>query len=213
MRRHARVHHPPHRRTSIRARHQRGVSVGFALLLLALVVLQGMLGMLTVTWLLKRDRHRPPARRTTTFAAAAVAVVVAARAGSRGGWPERARRQPAGGGAGRGRVWAGLALTPLALQVSWGWTSSNYAAMACPDVPKCQNQWIPAADYKDRVRVVAGPFDQLRRRRAGSPARVAIHFTHRLGAMLATILCCWRRTRSGAWGQDRAGPDLRCLQR
>src|SRR5689334_15234877 len=38
---------------SIRARRERGVSVGFAVALLALVVLQGILGMLTVTWLLK----------------------------------------------------------------------------------------------------------------------------------------------------------------
>src|SRR5499427_5088421 len=38
---------------SIRARREHGVRVWFAIVLLALVVLQGMLGMLTVTWLLK----------------------------------------------------------------------------------------------------------------------------------------------------------------
>ncbi len=38
---------------SIRARREPGVRVAFALLLLVLVVLQGLLGMLTVTWLLK----------------------------------------------------------------------------------------------------------------------------------------------------------------
>jgi heme A synthase len=38
---------------AIRARRERGVSVWFALTLLALVVFQGILGMLTVTWLLK----------------------------------------------------------------------------------------------------------------------------------------------------------------
>jgi heme a synthase len=38
---------------SIRARRERGVSVWFSLGLLALVVFQGMLGMWTVTWLLK----------------------------------------------------------------------------------------------------------------------------------------------------------------
>src|SRR4029079_11487743 len=38
---------------SIRARREPGVSVAYALVLLVLVVLQGMLGMLTVTWLLK----------------------------------------------------------------------------------------------------------------------------------------------------------------
>src|SRR6185369_486089 len=38
---------------SIRARREPGVRVGFAIALVVLVVLQGMLGMLTVTWLLK----------------------------------------------------------------------------------------------------------------------------------------------------------------
>src|SRR5688572_12607785 len=38
---------------SIVARRERGVGVGFGLVLLALVVFQGILGMLTVTWLLK----------------------------------------------------------------------------------------------------------------------------------------------------------------
>src|SRR5690349_20245894 len=38
---------------SIRARRERGVSVVYALLLLVTVVFQGVLGMLTVTWLLK----------------------------------------------------------------------------------------------------------------------------------------------------------------
>jgi cytochrome c oxidase assembly protein subunit 15 len=69
-----------------------------------------------------------------------------------------------------------------------GWTSSNYAAVACPDFPKCQAQWIPEADYHDAfvlwhglgINYAGGVLDH--------PARVAIHFTHRLGAVLATVL-------------------------
>ena len=37
------------------------------------------------------------------------------------------------------------------LQISLGgWTSANYAALACPDFPTCQTQWWPAiADFEE----------------------------------------------------------------
>src|ERR1700728_3771520 len=35
----------------------------------------------------------------------------------------------------------------LALQIALGgWTSSNYAAVACPDLPTCRHSWWPAMD-------------------------------------------------------------------
>jgi cytochrome c oxidase assembly protein subunit 15 len=94
-----------------------------------------------------------------------------------------------GGGGRRARLWAGLALAALAVQVALGgWTSSNYAAMACPDVPKCQDQWVPEADYKDAFVLWRGLGINYAGGVLDHPARVAIHFTHRLGAVLATVL-------------------------
>jgi cytochrome c oxidase assembly protein subunit 15 len=89
----------------------------------------------------------------------------------------------------RARIWAGLALAALGVQIFLGgWTSSNYAAVACPDLPRCQNQWIPEADYEDAfvlwhglgINYAGGVLDH--------PARVAIHFTHRVGAVVASLL-------------------------
>ncbi|WP_265733281.1 COX15/CtaA family protein, partial [Acinetobacter baumannii] len=41
--------------------------------------------------------------------------------------------------------WAVLAL--LALQIALGaWVSTNYAVLACTEVPKCQGQWWPEVD-------------------------------------------------------------------
>jgi len=38
----------------------------------------------------------------------------------------------------------------LALQIFLGgWTSTNYAAVACPDLPTCQRSFWPAMDFKD----------------------------------------------------------------
>jgi cytochrome c oxidase assembly protein subunit 15 len=89
----------------------------------------------------------------------------------------------------RARLLAALALAALGLQVFLGgWTSSNYAAVACPDFPRCQAQWIPDADYQDAFVLWRGLGINYAGGVLDHPARVAIHFTHRLGAMLATAL-------------------------
>jgi heme a synthase len=175
---------------SIRARRERGVSVGFAIALLALVVFQGVLGMLTVTWLLK------PLIVTghligglTTFALLWwLWLSMQARARPVDGGSVFAGNAVADGGA-RARLWAGLALGALAIQV-WlgGWTSSNYAAVACPDVPKCQAQWVPDANFKDAFVLWRGLGINYAGGVLDHPARVAIHYTHRVGAMVTTAL-------------------------
>jgi len=175
---------------SIRARREPGVSVGFAVALLALVVFQGMLGMLTVTWLLK------PAIVTghllgglTTFALL-LWLWLSMRAHARpvDGVNVLAGNRLVENGA-RARVLATLALAALALQVFLGgWTSSNYAAMACPDLPRCQGQWVPEADYHDAFVLWRGLGINYAGGVLDHPARVAIHFSHRLGAILATLL-------------------------
>src|SRR5215475_4225614 len=84
---------------------------------------------------------------------------------------------------------AALALAALGLQVFLGgWTSSNYAAVACPDFPKCQAQWVPQADFQDAFVLWRGLGINYAGGVLDHPARVAIHFTHRLGAVLASLL-------------------------
>ena len=175
---------------SIRARREPGVRMWFSLVLLVLVVLQGMLGMLTVTWLLKPlivTGHL--AGGLTTFALL-LWLWLSMRAETRAvnGYSVLAGNVVAESG-GRARVWAGLALVALGLQVGLGgWTSSNYAAVACPDLPKCQDQWIPEADYQDAFVLWRGLGINYAGGVLDHPARVAIHFTHRVGAVLAGTL-------------------------
>jgi cytochrome c oxidase assembly protein subunit 15 len=174
---------------SIRARRERGISAWYAVALLALIVFQGMLGMLTVTWLLK------PLIVTghligglTTFALLLwLWLTLRARDRPMDGASVLAGNRVVESG-GRARVWATLALAALGLQVFLGgWTSSNYAAVACPDLPKCQNQWIPDADYRDAFVLWRGLGINYAGGVLDHPARVAIHFTHRMGALLASI--------------------------
>ena len=81
------------------------------------------------------------------------------------------------------------ALAVLALQIALGgWTSSNYAALACPDFPTCQNSLWPEMDVKDAFVLWRGLGIDYEGGVLDHPARVAIHFMHRLGAVLAALM-------------------------
>jgi cytochrome c oxidase assembly protein subunit 15 len=81
------------------------------------------------------------------------------------------------------------ALMVLGMQIALGgWTSSNYAALACPDFPTCQGRWWPPSDYAHAFvlrRVVGLNYEGGT---LAEPARVAIQLTHRLGACAATLM-------------------------
>lgn len=92
-----------------------------------------------------------------------------------------------------------------------GWTSTNYAALACPDFPTCQAQWWPEADWAEGfVPWRAIEAEGVANFEGGvlmHPARVAIHLAHRVGAVLVTLillLTAWRVARLGAAGRVAA---------
>ena len=91
------------------------------------------------------------------------------------------------------RVAALLGLALLGGQIALGgWTSANYAALACGDFPLCNGQWWPAAraDFGEGFRLPRAGMDYEYGTLA-SPARVAVHFSHRLGALVVTVyLAC-----------------------
>ena len=67
------------------------------------------------------------------------------------------------------------------------WTSTNYAARACLDLPYCQGQLVPKTDFSEGFNLfqTVGPnylFGQM-----SNEARVAIHLTHRIGAIIVFL--------------------------
>jgi len=81
-----------------------------------------------------------------------------------------------------------IALCLLVVQIALGgWTSSNYAAVACPDFPKCQNAWLPDADFRDAFMLWRGLGIDYEGGILANPARVAIHLVHRFGAGTAGV--------------------------
>ena len=84
------------------------------------------------------------------------------------------------------RSYALLGLAALLLQISLGgWTSSNYAAAACPDLPTCQSSWWPHMDFRDAFVLWRGLGIDYEGGVLANPARIAIHVTHRIGAIVA----------------------------
>src|SRR5262245_55142574 len=159
--------------------------------LVGLVILQGLLGMWTVTLLLKPlivVLHLLGGLATLSLLAW-LAMTPAERAS------EAQIAQPRGL-----RTLAGVGLAVLALQIALGgWTSSNYAAFACPDFPTCQNHWWPDMDAQDAFVLWRGLGIDYEGGVLDHPARVAIHFVHRLGALVAALvlgalsITAWRR--------------------
>jgi cytochrome c oxidase assembly protein subunit 15 len=87
------------------------------------------------------------------------------------------------------RKFALLALAALALQIALGgWTSSNYAAVACPDLPTCQRSWWPPMDFRDAFVLWRGLDIDYTGGVLANPARIAIHVTHRIGALVLCLI-------------------------
>lgn len=88
-----------------------------------------------------------------------------------------------------GQRWAvrGAILVLLMQIFLGGWTSSNYAAMACTDFPTCHGAWLPEMDFSTGFHWVR----ELGQTADGKPlelaAFVAIQWTHRLGALITFI--------------------------
>jgi len=83
-----------------------------------------------------------------------------------------------------------LCITGLVIQIILGgWTSTNYASLACTDFPKCDNSWWPSdMDYQKGFTVFNLPDINYELAPLAYNAKVAIHFTHRFGALLLTAL-------------------------
>ena len=101
----------------------------------------------------------------------------------------------------RARFAALVALPVVLVQIGLGgWVSSNYAVMACPDFPLCQGRLFPPMDFASGFtwwRALGLTSD-------GEPiavqALVAIHWTHRMFAIVVTAVVgvlIWQLWRSG----------------
>jgi cytochrome c oxidase assembly protein subunit 15 len=154
---------------------------GLATAAVAVIALQASLGMWTVTMLLK------PAIVTLHLLGGMTTLALLVWVALRELDP-----QPPGAAARRQRPWMAAGLAILACQiVLGGWVSANYAALGCPDFPTCQGRWVPSMDFANAFHVLR----ELGMTAAGAPltqeALNAIHWSHRLGAVIALGYLCF----------------------
>ena len=177
---------------AISARRRRPVSLPFALALFATLLVQVALGMLTVTWQLEPLIVTLHLLLGMTTLGLLWWLMLSLPRSSWGATAlKSAGRKISGGGASpiaSARQLVLVALAALAVQMALGgWTSSNYAALACLDFPTCQGVWWPHGDYRNafvlwrdlNINYEGGVLD--------NPARTAIHVAHRLGALVAAV--------------------------
>ncbi len=82
-----------------------------------------------------------------------------------------------------------LAFIVLCLQISLGgWTSTNYAALACSDFPTCHGEYLPKMDLGEAFVLWRGLGINYEGGVLDGPARTAIHVTHRIGAIVTFII-------------------------
>lgn len=169
----------------------RGVR-GLATLLLALVVFQAALGMWTVTMNLM-----PVVVVAHLFGGFGLLALLALLRFELRPDPPVAM-QPAEPRLARLLPLAWLAFAALLAQIALGgWTSANYAAAVCYQLPFCESGWSAQFSLRAAFSLPLGhetyefgvlPYE----------ARMSIHVLHRIGALVATgvlaslVLLCWR---------------------
>lgn len=148
-----------------------------AVLTLAVIIFQAMLGMWTVTWLLK-----PAVVMAHLLGGLTTFSLLAWMAWRATDIPIRV------GDAGRLRRLLVVGLVLLGVQIALGgWTSANYAALACgTDYPKCAGEWWPARDFREGFVLWRGIGVDYEGGILDNQARIAIQLAHRMVAILVT---------------------------
>jgi len=169
-------------------RRQPAVSAG----LVGIIVFQALLGMWTVTLLLKPVIVSGHLLGGMTVIALLTLLAMPDRQ------PSARRAGPAGA-----LLLARLALVVVVIQIALGgWLTSNYAALACRDFPTCQGDWVPDMNFGQAFTLVRELGHTGDGGLLSMSALTAIHWAHRLGALLVLLTVgalalrlaapCWR---------------------
>ncbi|SEK28605.1 COX15/CtaA family protein [Halomonas daqiaonensis] len=80
-------------------------------------------------------------------------------------------------------LWGGAILLLVGQLALGGWTSSNYAGIACQGFPTCNGQWWPTLDWSEGFHLTQTVGPNYLHGQLHAEARSAIQVGHRLGAL------------------------------
>jgi heme a synthase len=182
-----------------RRRNDGAGGAGLPLLLLALIIFQALLGMWTVTKLLKP--LVVTAHLLGGMATLGLLVWLWLREKGRSTQAYYAR-------AAHLRTGALLGLVLVVVQIALGgWVSTNYAALACSDFPMCQGMWLPPMDFEHAFTLHRELGETASGELLSMQSLTAIHWVHRVMALIVTLYLGWlvvRLLRTPAY----AGPAV-----
>ncbi len=148
--------------------------------LLGLVVFQALLGMWTVTLLLK-----PIVVMGHLLGGMTILLILVWQMLGLLPVGQTQSNAPLSGNLGR---WAVVGLVVVYMQISLGgWTSANYAALVCPDLPACQGSWWPSMNFREGFIPWRGLGVDYEFGVLDTAARTAVHVSHRMGAVITLI--------------------------
>lgn len=151
-------------------------SPALPLFLAGLVVLQALLGMWTVTMLLKPvvvSLHLLGGMATLALLCWLALLQYAAPQSVNAGKMRKLK------------FWSWFGFLLLVLQIALGgWVSANYAALACSDFPLCNGSWVPEMDFARGFHFLRALGMTAEGGPLANQALTAIHWAHRLGALI-----------------------------
>ena len=166
---------------AIRHRYEPDQPLKLPLFILALIILQATFGMWTVT--LKLWPQVVTSHLLGGFATFSLLFLLTLRLS---GWHEK---KLSGKYLRLLKGCAVLSLLAVVGQIALGgWVSANYAALACPDLPLCQGRWLPPMNFNEGFHIGQDIGPNYLGGQLHAEARTAIHFAHRVGAVLIAAL-------------------------
>jgi heme a synthase len=105
------------------------------------------------------------------------------------------------------RVPVAIGIVVLVCQITLGgWTSTNYAALACgTDFPKCLGQWWPQTDFHEAFILWRGIGVNYEGGVLDMAARSAIQMAHRIGAGITFLYLAWLSHKLARAGLRKVG--------
>lgn len=86
------------------------------------------------------------------------------------------------------RPWTVIAFVLVCLQLLLGgFTSSNYASLACPDLPACQQQWLHELDFSGIYRELSQAQGSYEDGVLDTSQNITVHLLHRYGAAITFV--------------------------
>ena len=85
-----------------------------------------------------------------------------------------------------------IGIVILTLQIALGgWTSSNYAALVCVELPICQGNWVEELSFENSFDPIPPKLDTYEFGHLDHHERVTIHVMHRIGAIITSVYLLW----------------------